>query len=222
MGKTNERRTSMSGEEAGGLKTCPRCGAKLFADMDVCYGCLYDFATEHERPVDVGDGGVMSELLQALDEPDLAEGPTPGSVPPESGRALEAVGTAPTGGEPALREKDELLEPVARLVPPTHVRLVMGRVSMCMRVPEGGLSIGRDPGSDVVVTCASVSPRHLEVRMEQGAMVARDLGASNPALLNGWALAGPCSLRMGDRLDVRGAGLSICPVCAGERGGEEP
>ena len=52
MGKTNERRTSMSGEEAGGLKTCPRCGAKLFADMDVCYGCLYDFATEHERPVD--------------------------------------------------------------------------------------------------------------------------------------------------------------------------
>lgn len=25
-------------------KTCPRCGAELFSDMDKCYGCLYDFA----------------------------------------------------------------------------------------------------------------------------------------------------------------------------------
>lgn len=30
--------------EAYTLKTCPRCGATLFADMDTCYGCLYDFA----------------------------------------------------------------------------------------------------------------------------------------------------------------------------------
>lgn len=29
--------------EARTLRTCPRCGAKLFEDMDVCYGCLYDF-----------------------------------------------------------------------------------------------------------------------------------------------------------------------------------
>ena len=25
-------------------KICPRCGAKLYADMNVCYGCLYDFS----------------------------------------------------------------------------------------------------------------------------------------------------------------------------------
>ena len=24
-------------------KTCPRCGSTLFADMDLCYDCLYDF-----------------------------------------------------------------------------------------------------------------------------------------------------------------------------------
>lgn len=24
-------------------KKCPRCGQELLQDMDVCYGCLYDF-----------------------------------------------------------------------------------------------------------------------------------------------------------------------------------
>ena len=25
------------------FKACPRCGATMFEDMSVCYGCLYDF-----------------------------------------------------------------------------------------------------------------------------------------------------------------------------------
>lgn len=33
-------------------KTCPRCGQTLFADMDVCFECLFDF-TEDERSVPV-------------------------------------------------------------------------------------------------------------------------------------------------------------------------
>lgn len=35
-------------------KTCPRCGATLFADMDTCYGCLYDFHTSALEPHDTG------------------------------------------------------------------------------------------------------------------------------------------------------------------------
>ncbi|WP_455136028.1 FHA domain-containing protein [Thermophilibacter sp.] len=31
-------------------RTCPRCGSELYADMDVCYGCLYDFGREAARP----------------------------------------------------------------------------------------------------------------------------------------------------------------------------
>ena len=27
-------------------KMCPRCGAELYADMSVCYGCLYDFTRD--------------------------------------------------------------------------------------------------------------------------------------------------------------------------------
>ena len=31
-------------------KVCPRCGARLYADMSVCYGCLYDFSRNAGRP----------------------------------------------------------------------------------------------------------------------------------------------------------------------------
>ena len=35
-------------------KTCPRCGSELYADMSVCYGCLYDFS--RDRPYRQGAG----------------------------------------------------------------------------------------------------------------------------------------------------------------------
>lgn len=37
-------------QEGYRTKVCPRCGAELYADMGVCYGCLYDFTREKERP----------------------------------------------------------------------------------------------------------------------------------------------------------------------------
>ena len=33
-------------------KTCPRCGAELYADMNICYGCLYDFSRDASRRVE--------------------------------------------------------------------------------------------------------------------------------------------------------------------------
>lgn len=210
----------------GGLKTCPRCGAKLFDDMDVCYGCLYDFTAEHEHRLDVGSGGVMAELLASLDEPELQAAPAPAThrgVEIASGDSPCADKREPgAGGAGASSSEGERLEPVARLVPPTHVKIVIGPASLRLSVPEAGLSFGRSEENDVVVDAASVSARHLEIRMEGGVMAARDLGASNPALLNGWALAGPCSLRMGDRLEIRGAGLEIYPVSLVSEGGVEP
>lgn len=35
-------------------KFCPRCGAELYADMNVCYGCLYDFSRDGSRVRDAG------------------------------------------------------------------------------------------------------------------------------------------------------------------------
>ena len=49
-------------------KTCPRCGEELFADMQVCYGCLYDFTRSDNGP---------SEIADALDEPEGLGGTDP-------------------------------------------------------------------------------------------------------------------------------------------------
>ena len=49
-------------------KACPRCGSELYADMMVCYGCLYDFTRERDASAELppptpglgegaGDGG---------------------------------------------------------------------------------------------------------------------------------------------------------------------
>ncbi len=69
MGMRRERRgalaiTGLELDVAGGgyaKKGCPRCGQLLYADMEVCYGCLYDFRRKDNGP---------SEVAAALDEPD--------------------------------------------------------------------------------------------------------------------------------------------------------
>ena len=46
-----------------GVKRCPRCGAELYADMSVCYGCLYDFARDGARSATAcGEAASRSEL----------------------------------------------------------------------------------------------------------------------------------------------------------------
>lgn len=36
------------------LKRCPICGALVFADMDVCYECMYRFGSDPDREAAVG------------------------------------------------------------------------------------------------------------------------------------------------------------------------
>ena len=62
-GSTVER--SGANDGAGATKTCPRCGAVLFSDMNRCYGCLYEF------PEQDPEVGLMTpdELWEDVDEP---------------------------------------------------------------------------------------------------------------------------------------------------------
>lgn len=52
-------------------KSCPRCGAELYADMGVCYGCLYDFTR------DAGHApNALPSLAGAVPSPDDPGGDT--------------------------------------------------------------------------------------------------------------------------------------------------
>lgn len=56
---------SGANDGVGATKTCPRCGAVLFSDMNRCYGCLYDF------PEQDPEVGLMTpdEPWEDVDEP---------------------------------------------------------------------------------------------------------------------------------------------------------
>lgn len=56
---------SGANDGAGSTKTCPRCGAVLFSDMNRCYGCLYDFPEQDPKV------GLMTpdEPWEDVDEP---------------------------------------------------------------------------------------------------------------------------------------------------------
>lgn len=86
---------SGANDGAGATKTCPRCGAVLFSDMNRCYGCLYDFP---EQGPEVG--------LMTPDEPweDVDE-------PWGSLDGLWAEGEAAVGGaSPSTDKRDAALE----------------------------------------------------------------------------------------------------------------
>ena len=56
---------SGANDEAGATKTCPRCGAVLFSDMNRCYGCLYDFPEQASE----ANPMTLDEPWENVDEP---------------------------------------------------------------------------------------------------------------------------------------------------------
>ncbi len=48
------------------IKTCPCCGATLFADMDICYGCLYDFSSEKVPQNQLCSAEVSEGVLEGI------------------------------------------------------------------------------------------------------------------------------------------------------------
>ena len=79
---------SEAGRGAGLTKVCPCCGQRLFADMDVCYGCLYDF---RRRSGGGGSGGV------ALGQPPRAVARPEGAFPSEWAAAMGTSREEPAG-----------------------------------------------------------------------------------------------------------------------------
>jgi pSer/pThr/pTyr-binding forkhead associated (FHA) protein len=67
---------------------------------------------------------------------------------------------------------------------------------------EGGI-VGRSRDSDVVLTDASVSRRHAEIRQKSdGGWVVIDLNSTNGVKVNGRQVTGETAIQPGDRLEI--------------------
>lgn len=118
--------------EGYGEKRCPRCGEVLFDDMDVCYGCLYDFGRNREE--DLARAGIPEEfaLLEGgLEEPEGFGEARARELPERPDlrvwlRTDSADVILPLSGEGLVLGSDPSCDVVLHsiLAPPRHLRLV--------------------------------------------------------------------------------------------------
>lgn len=219
-------------------KICPRCGEMLYEDMQVCYGCLYDFSRKDNGP---------SEIAAALDEPDClgARGPAaPGASPGSSGAlAAEPVPAVPSppvpppppagpvsvpatppapepssahaaapASRPARRCDDELtsvLDDGDSTAGSPGVWVRTDSADVFVAIGEEGLFVGRGSGNQVVLHDKSVSRRHLRLRLAPGGIEAIDLGSTNPAKLRGRAIDSSALVPWGEELRLGDAVLAM-------------
>ena len=206
--------------EAGGagLKVCPRCGASLFADMDVCYACLYDFSRtspswsadhdgDDEVPWDYGallaetDGMGKVQRADPWDDAACWE-----QVPPEASCAA-----FPQAAFSPAPEADETVElPVMGGGPSgVGIRVMTPTMDVIEPLSVRGISVGRAEGNDVVLHDSTVSRRHVRLYPSGGGVVVEDQGATNPATVLGYPVRGGSRLAMGDVVDVCGTSLVV-------------
>lgn len=69
-------------------------------------------------------------------------------------------------------------------------------------IPSSGLTIGRLPECQIVVSDGNVSRRHAAVQVADGRYVLNDLNSTNGTRVNGHAVVGPHELQPGDEVTV--------------------
>ena len=203
------------------IKVCPRCGEELFADMHVCYGCLYEFPPGRDVPAPASPAVPKTEetasaaeepLLPELveDEPFLWDAGLP---PAESGWEDDTLDLSGVGNKAiATAALSPDTQPSSREVlcwvrtPSMEVRLP---------IPNEGLVIGRDQTSDVVLRSRAVSRSHVRILPAQDGeegMRVIDLGATNPAMFSGREVRGEVLVPLGWTVSICGA--FVTPVRA--------
>ena len=196
-----------SAEQNFQVKTCPRCGAELFEDMDICYGCLFDFTREAGRRSDNPSfpPDLFEEDMQPRDLFPVWD---------------EAEADPPAEPEPAVSPEPQ---PCAHMGSPDdtaslRVRSACKRIGVRVDTPgaativsvgKEGLTVGRDESCDVVLRSRAVSRRHLRIMPAVGGVYLSDLGATNPTLVAGVPLEGEREVPVGTEVDVCGANLRV-------------
>ena len=184
------------GESAAAVKECPRCGALLFGDMDICYGCLYDFSRERVPSRDPAPSDME------LEEPDICMGPDE--------REAQGVESAPCE---SLSPDDTILTECLRHLPATPARsslfVCTSDVDVCVPLPDGGLTVGRSPANDIVLHGRDVSRSHALFRPTAAGALVEDLGATNPVICRLGELRDSVEIRAGESVDICGARFTL-------------
>jgi DNA-binding NtrC family response regulator len=75
--------------------------------------------------------------------------------------------------------------PPAEAAPPARIRIKENGRERCQMMPRAGLTVGKAPGNDVVLSDPFVSSRHLRIEPRGGRWYLADLGSTNGTLLGG-------------------------------------
>ena len=140
-------RTAGNGDMSSQLKVCPQCGERLFADMNVCYSCLYDFQDQASKSGPLMPG-VAHGVTYRADEPPVpaarpASTPAPAVSPAPAAPAVPASepDPAPAPAVPQDRTRGE----------GEYLRVRTDGMDVTMPVPSEGLVIGPRDDCDLVV-----------------------------------------------------------------------
>lgn len=174
--------------EAMGTKRCPRCGQQLFGDMEVCYGCLYDFSRDG-----AGRGDTQGTGSLGLDGVTLAHQPWDAGLPPTEVHPEDDA--LPTTADVAVapREPSQLF-----------VRVNSPSMEVTLPLPDDGLLVGRGNVCDVILHSRSVSRHHVRIVPRDGAAIVEDCGSTNRATLRGREVGASARMEVGDTLNVCG------------------
>ena len=213
-------------------KVCPRCGARLYEDMNVCYDCLYDFTREGSAgaPVAIGAVGAAADTSPfsgvARAAGDARGGSDVPVIPYASAADSRPVCTAPSadagfGRAPSRPTRDGASDPGATqsLALPVEALLRVEEVGMLIRTPVvdawvpvspgEGCSLGRDPANDIVLHAPTVSRRHLRLAPTPDGMQVIDLGSTNPATYRGEEVHESVIVPYGDSVELCGCVLTM-------------
>ena len=166
------------------FKACPRCGATMFEDMSVCYGCLYDFDRGPSKmTADVTASGCEG-FVASLD-PDATLDFGDGLV-----SAIACV---------------DCLDCESRYA----IRVCSGDLEVECPVFPTGMSVGRESENDIVIRNRAVSREHLMLMPTESGVLVSNLGATNPASVDGSLLFGEALLNPGQSVDVCGVKIGV-------------
>lgn len=174
-----------------GTKRCPRCGEVLFEDMDVCYGCLYDFRREDNKAG--GSRETLDSKIPPVDSTAIYEIPWDVGLPP-----VEA------DDEPGCNEEPLAVRVTRPEASGLSVRIRSESMEVTLPLPDDGLLVGRGSVCDVILHSRAVSRHHVRVVPHGRSAVVEDCGSTNRARLRGQEVENSMTMEVGDVLNVCG------------------